>query len=46
LGKVDEFHEKDKGVDSPHNLEVIDIFLKNGKFGKGKKVVGRNERNK
>jgi hypothetical protein len=46
LGKVHEFHEKDKGVDSPHNLEVDDIKKSNGKFGKGKKMVGRNERNK
>ncbi len=46
LGKANEFHENDKGVDSPHNLEVIDIKKSNGKFGKGNKVVGRNQRNK
>jgi hypothetical protein len=27
-------------------LEVDDIKKSNGKFGKGKKMVGRNERNK
>ncbi len=46
MGKANEFHEKDKGVDSPHNLEVVDIMKSNGKFGKGKKVVDRNQRNK
>ncbi len=46
LRKVHEFHEKDKGVDSPHNLEVVDIMKSNGKSTKGKKVVGRNQRNK